>query len=371
MGGCVTPARIPFTAAEQAAASVPGFGRIRYVQDEPALAEMMGRALRPDAQGEVNALALSGGGANGAYGAGLIYGWTRTGRRPQFQVVTGVSTGALAAPFAFLGPGWDEQLRQTYFDDKVHHLLQGRGLFGLLTAGFFRKSPLEELVRSHVTDELVRAVAAEDAKGRRLLVATTNLDTQQLIVWDMGAIAAHGGPAARDLFAEVLIASASVPGIFPPTMIKVQDGGRQFAEMHVDGQAESPFFAITRRLLLSTHSRDPKSMPRVFVIVNGPRESEFAVTPLATIPILSRTLDTASKASIRSALAGTLEFCQHNGCDLSVSDLPPSEKNDPLDFSAAHVARLFSAGEAAIQNGQAWTTASPLPPKQVLQTPGP
>ena len=362
-GGCVTLHRTPFTASEQAAASPHGFSRIRYVQDEPALAEMMGQALKPNANGEVNALALSGGGANGAYGAGLIYGWTKTGGRPEFQIVTGVSTGALAAPFAFLGPGWDEQLRQTYFSDKIHHLMQRRGMFGLFATGFYRKSPLEGLVRGYVTDELLAAVVAEQARGRRLLVATTNLDTEQLIVWDMGAIAARGGPEARELFAEVLVASASVPGVFPPTLIKVQGGGHEFSEMHVDGQAESPFFAVTQRLLLTRRTADPHFKPRLFIIVNGPRESRFTVTKHATIAILSRTLDAASKSSIRSALAGTLDFCQNSGCDLSVSDLPPTENDDVLDFGAAHIESLFSAGQAAIQSGHAWTTAAPLPPK--------
>ena len=370
IGGCATPPRTPFTASEQAAASPVGFDRIRYVQDEPALAELMGRALRPDARGEVNTLAISGGGANGAYGAGLIYAWTRTGQRPDFQIVTGVSAGALTAPFVFLGPSWNEQLRRMYHGDKVHHLLRGRGIFGLFASGFFSKSPLEDLVRGYVTDDVLAAVAAEQAKGRRLLVATTNLDTQQLIVWDMGAIAAHGGPEARRLFAEVLVASASVPGVFPPTMIEVQGAGRRFAEMHVDGQTESPFFAVTQRLLLTRRSTDPKLRPHLFIIVNGPRESEFAVTPQATIPILTRTLDAASKASIRLALSGALEFCLRNGCDLSVSDLPPTEKNDALDFSAAHIQSLFSAGQAAIEGGRAWTTAAPLPPGEVHEALG-
>lgn len=367
IGGCATAPRTPFTASEQAVASPVGFENIRYVRDEPALAEMMARALKPDARGEINTLAISGGGANGAYGAGFFYAWTKAGQRPDFQIVTGVSAGALTAPFVFLGPDWNEQLRQMYRGKKIHHLLQGRGVLGLFTPGFFKKSPLEELVRGYVTDDVLRAIAAEQAKGRRLLVAATNLDTQQLIVWDMGAIAARGGPEARNLFAEVLIASASVPGVFPPTMIEVQGAGRRFAEMHVDGQAERPFFAITQRLLLTRRSADPQFRPHIFIIVNGPRESEFAVTPRATIPILTRTLDAASKAAIGLVLADTLEFCRHNGCDLRVSDLPSIEKNDPLDFSAAHIKSLFSAGQAAIESGRAWSNASPLPPQQVRE----
>ena len=198
LGGCATLPREPFTQAEQAVASPDGFDNVRYTQDQPALIALLARALRPNARGEVNALALSGGGANGAYGAGLLHGWTKAGGRPAFQVVTGVSTGALTAPLAFAGPEWDDALRKAYTGPKVVHLLRARGVMSLGSPGLYRSEPLWDLVRGYVTDDLLRAVAAENAKGRRLLVATTNLDTEKLVVWDMGAIAAHGGPAARE-----------------------------------------------------------------------------------------------------------------------------------------------------------------------------
>ena len=359
LGGCASLPRVPFTEAEQAVASPAGFSHIRYTQDDPALAEMLQRSLKPDARGGVDVLAISGGGANGAYGAGLLYGWSQTGHRPKFQLVTGVSTGALTAPFAFLGQDWDERLRTAYFGAKVEHLLQRRGLPGLLTPGLYRKAPLEDLVRSYVTEDLVRAVAAEHAKGRRLLVATTNLDTEQLNVWDMGAIAAQGGPAARTLFAQVLVASASVPGVFPPSLIPVEGGGRQFSEMHVDGQAESAFFAIPQTLLMTQRLPAPRFRARLFIIVNGRLDSQFAVTPHATIPILGRTLDAANKASVRSVVITVLEFCRYNGCDMHVASLPSTEKDDSLDFSAAHVTRLFAAGHDAAAAATTWRSTLP------------
>ncbi len=359
LAGCVTAPRTAFTVDEQAAASPVGFSHVRYKEDDPALADMLKTTLKPDDRGDVYTLAISGGGANGAYGAGLIYGWGKTGERPPFQLVTGVSSGALAAPFAFVGPGWDERLRQTYFSGHLHNLLQSRFLLGLFTPGLYRKAPLENLIRGWVTDDLLRAVAAEHAKGRRLLVATTDLDTGQLVVWDMGAIAAQQGPEARNLFAEVLVASASVPGMFSPTMIKVRAGQRSFAEMHVDGQADVAFFAIPQAVLLARRPSDDAHHHRLFIIVNGQLNTPFAVTPMATIPILSRTVDAAAKASIRSALTTTLEFCRRNGCDLAVSAVPPDLKDDALDFGDAHIQSLFSAGDTAAESGQAWTTAAP------------
>jgi hypothetical protein len=357
--GCVTAPRTPFTPEQQAVASPAGFNHIRYNEGDAALADMLRAALRPDGQGAVDTLAISGGGANGAYGAGLLYGWDKAGTRPEFQLVTGISAGAMAAPLAFAGPKWDEQLRQTYFSGQTHRLLQSRGLLGLLTPGLYRKAPLEDLVRAWVTDDLLRAIAIEHAKGRRLLVATTDLDTGELVVWDMGAIASRGGPEARNLFVQVLVASASVPGVFAPTMIKVRGAGRDFEEMHVDGQADAAFFAIPQAMLLSRRPTDAQHAHHLFIIVNGQLNTAFAVTPVGTMPILARTVEAATKASIRSALITTLEFCRHNGCDLSVSAVPPELKDDALDFTDAHIQSLFSAGESAAESGQAWTSAAP------------
>lgn len=352
--GCVTIPRTFFTQAEQALASPPGFSQVRYAAEDKSLALMLRESLKPDAKGEIDALAISGGGANGAYGAGLLYGWSASGQRPEFQLVTGVSAGALLAPFAFLGPSWDDELRQAYFGPRIAHLMQGRGLLGLLTPGLYSKAPLEDLVRSYVSDRLIKAVAAESAKGRRLLVGTTNLDTEQLIVWDMGAIAAKGGPEARDLFTTVLIASASVPGVFAPTMINVESGGHSFSEMHVDGQTESAFFAIPQSLFLAQPLRAPSFHAHMFIIINGQIDSLFAVTPRSSIPILGRTIDAGSKASVRSIIVSTAEFCQRNGCELSISSLPATVKDNSLDFDNAHLESLFTAGEAGSVNGSGW-----------------
>lgn len=218
LAGCVTLPRASFTQVEQASASPPGFGKVRYAAEDESLAQMLRRSLKPDDKGEMDALAISGGGANGAYGAGLLYGWAKKGPRPDFQLVTGVSAGALLAPFAFLGPAWDNELYQAYFGSTFAHFRQPR-LLSLLTPGLYNKAPLEELVRSFVSDRFIKAVAAEHAKGHRLLIGSTNLDTEQLVVWDMGAIAAKGGVEARNLFTTVLVASASVPGVYAPSMI--------------------------------------------------------------------------------------------------------------------------------------------------------
>jgi len=357
LGGCVTPTRSPYSIAQQKAATPPGFEHVRYTQDDPALAAMM-QGLIPR-EHEVSYLAISGGGANGAFGAGLLFGWTKTGTRPEFQIVTGVSAGALTAPFAFLGPAWDEEMRQAFLGEASVHLLRRRTVLGLFTPGFFDGALLQSLVRKYVTDDLLRAIAAEHAKGRRLLVATTNLDTEQLVIWDMGAIASKGGAAARELFATVMVASASVPVVFPPIMIEVSDGRHKFSEMHVDGGAESVFFAIPQSMLLGGPLAPDGYQRRLYIIVNAQLDDYLSITRRATLPIIRRTLEASRKAATRSALITTAEFCAINGCDLEVAALPTSLLDAPLNFSAAHLQSLFDAGEAGITGGTAWHSRPP------------
>ncbi len=354
LSGCATLPRVDFSASEQALAQPIGFRDVRFSEESPDLGAAVERALHPDEHGEVRVLAMSGGGANGAYGAGLLYNWIRSGRMPKFQLVTGVSTGALGAPFAFVGAGWEERLKSSFLENKVRGLLRGRGVLSLITPGVFSRAPLDDLVRSYVTDDLLAAVAVEHRKGRRLLVATTNLDTEQFIVWDMGAIAVQGGASAKELFAEVLIASASVPGVYPPTLIPVENGERRFEEMHVDGQTVRAFFAIPSRLLLANRNFGALDRADYYVVINGRLDSLFQVTPVSALPIIGRSFDTAARASVRQTVLSTAEFCKQRGCHLLLSSLPKSERDDPIDFSAAHINSLFRAGQAAMSSGAAW-----------------
>jgi predicted acylesterase/phospholipase RssA len=190
----------------------------------------------------VNILALSGGGADGAFGAGALVGLSRSTLRPQFAVVTGVSTGALIAPYAFLGPEWDGQLTEVFTSGRAQHLLHSRGLGVLFGSSVYSGTPLRQLVDRYATDELIQAVAREALTGRLLLVATTDVSTGEPVIWDLGSIAMNGGDGARALFRDVLVASASVPGLFPPVIIRVQEQQALYEEVHVGGTIAVPFF---------------------------------------------------------------------------------------------------------------------------------
>ena len=309
----------------------------------------------------ISVLALSGGGADGAFGAGVLVGWTQSGTRPEFQVVTGVSTGALIAPFAFLGPDWDAKLEEAFTGPAASDLLSPRG-FGALLFGpsIYRGRPLERLVGHYVDDALLKAVARENARGRKLLVATTDLDRQETVIWNLGEIAARGGPQARRLFRDVLVASASVPGVFPPKLIEVRDGAAVFQEMHADGGISAPFFSVPPSALFWTEPTGLFQRARLFVIVNGQLGPNPQTTRMNTVAVIGRSFDTVELSAVRDTLGETQAFCARNGIAFQAAALPSDlGPASPFDFSAKNRNRLFRLGERLGASGDAWNLAKP------------
>ncbi|MDI1365949.1 MAG: patatin-like phospholipase family protein, partial [bacterium] len=287
-----------------------------------------------------------------------IVGWTKAGKRPEFDIVTGVSTGALTAPFAFLGPDWDKRLTQAYTGEAAGKILSRRGLDILFRPGFYNTEALRALVDKYVDPPLLYAIAIEHAKGRRLLIATTNLDTEQTVIWDMGAIASRGDAISLKLFQDVLVASASIPGVFPPTLIEVEGKGRKLSEMHVDGGVTIPFFVAPEALLLWT-SPDHGGAARpgnIRVIVNGKIGGGFSFTRGGTLSIIGRSWATMSKALMRTHLTASAAFARRNGGGLLYAAIPDDAEVDTsgLDFTAANRAALFKLGYDSAVSGTAW-----------------
>ena len=239
-------AAVPEALVEKAV--VPGFTDIRTfadkasvvfqtdlissIKEEPSGAFPVGA----DGSKEYAVLAISGGGANGAYGAGVINGWTKSGNRPNFKIITGISTGALIAPFVFLGPDYDDELKAMYTSVSTGDIMSKKTVINVNnTSSLADNLGLKKLVENNVTEEVLAAVAEEHKKGKRLYVATTNLDARRLVVWNMGKIAQAGGGKALKLFRDVLLASASIPIVFPPMLIDVEADKEAYQEIHVDG----------------------------------------------------------------------------------------------------------------------------------------
>src|SRR6202166_3685863 len=299
-------------------------------------------------------LALSGGGADGAFGAGALVGLTQTGARPQFSVVTGVSAGALLAPYAFLGSEWDQQLIDAYTSGREEHLLQSRGLGVIFDSSVYRGRPLEELVDHYLSDELLQAVGREAASGRLLLVATTNIDTGETVIWDLGSIAMNGGPSAKALFRDVLVASASVPGMFPPVIIRVQGEGGDYSEAHVDGTTTVPFL-VPSALLHAPGQVADHSPPEVYVIVDGRLGQEPTSVQLRFRTIVSRSISAGLTHMTRTTLELTATTAQLQGASLQYSAIPTAYPNlAPFDFRTSTMRSLYQYGYECAHTGRLW-----------------
>ena len=246
-----------------------------------------GQALPP-----VHLLAISGGGEDGAFGAGLLVGWSETGTRPEFKLVTGVSTGALTAPFAFLGPDYDDALEAVYTEISAADIFQERGLLAaVFDDALSDTTPLRDTIARYANEEMFAAIATEYEKGRVLFIGTTDIDARRPVIWNIGAIASSGAPGAIDLFHDILVASAAVPGAFPPVMIDVAAEGQTYQEMHVDGGAISQVFVYppsldTERLRSEGIRRDRS----LYVIRNARLDADWAETERRTLDIVSRAI---------------------------------------------------------------------------------
>lgn len=328
--------RTPFAAADQEVAAIANIPNARFWADSET--DYL-RAL-PTARGPW--LILSAGGEDGAYGAGLLGGWGTTGKRPEFSLVTGVSTGALIAPFAFLGPKYDEALKEAYTKVSSIDIFEVGGKGESLLDTW----PLHDLIAKRVTPELLKAIAAEHARGRRLFIITSNLDAGRPVAWDIGAIASRGDEQALKLVRNVMVAAVSIPGAFPPVLIDVDVNGRRAQEMHVDGGTAGQFYLAPDSMLVSSSSAKLPATD-VYLIANMKLGQDFALTERSLTGILSRTVTTAIKYMLRNAIDRAYILAKRSGAGFYFAYVP-QEFNAPArgPFDPDYMRPLYEAGYA-------------------------
>lgn len=319
-------------------------------------------------------LAVSGGGENGAYGAGILTAWTEVGTRPVFKAVTGVSTGALIAPFAYLGSAYDKDLERFYTTIDESQVMSSCGIItGVLSDSMYDSTPLLRLIRGVLTPEFVAAIGREyKEKGRLLFVATTNLDVPVGVMWNIGAIAASGNKDAGALIAKVLLASASIPGVLPPVMIDVEAGGERFQEMHVDGGTVAqvvlypPSFSgddLVQALgpdgarLLPMLAHRERSL---YVIRNSRPGPDFETVDRSTLKIAGRAVSTLISTQGIGDLYQLYLVCHRDGIDYNVTSIPPSFKDKIKEpFNRQYMNRLYQVGRDEMLSGKAWSKYPP------------
>lgn len=310
-----------------------------------------------------NYLAISGGGANGAFGAGLLLGWTEKGDRPEFDIVTGVSTGSLTAPFAFLGPGYDEQLKAVYTTTSTKDIIRIRSRIKILTGDSAASSDaLQKMLVTYIDQDIMEAIALEHLKGRRLLIGTVNLDAGRPVIWDIGEIAVSGDPNALDLIRDVLLASASIPGIFPPVFVEVQSKGVTYDEMHVDGGTASQVFVyptgIDWRKVIE--KLEVKGTPRAYIIRNSRLEPEWKTVKPKLRQILLRTTDTLIMNQGYGDLYRIYLRNQQDGVDFNLAFIPDEFNEEAKEaFDPEYMGKLFDLGYQMGKQGYPWEKTPP------------
>ncbi len=312
----------------------------------------------------IDFLSISGGGDNGAFAAGALSGWTASGTRPVFKVVTGISAGALIAPFAFLGPEYDDVIRTVATSLRPGDVFHPRNrIAGLLSDGMSNSVPLRQLVNRYVTPELLAAIAREHANGRALQIATTDLDAGRQVTWDMGAIAARGTPEALALFRNIMIASTSIPGAVSPVMIDVMVGDKRYQEMHVDGGVITQLFAYPTRTMAELEAATGARLNRpvrLFLIRNGRLEADWSATPRRTLSIGARAIDTLIESQGAGNVYSIYRTAHEDRVEFNLAYIGQDfHSTRRRMFDPAYMRSLFDYASEKTRQGHLWRAAPP------------
>jgi predicted acylesterase/phospholipase RssA len=307
---------------------------------------------------KINYLVLSGGGGAGAFSVGALKAWSDVGGRPEFDIVSGVSTGALIAPYAFLGASYDQTLVDLYTSGVARKLVDADFLpKGLLGPSLLKQEPLRRMVEKYLSREVLLRIAAEYRKGRRLFVLTTNLDSQRAVIWNMGAIASSGRADALRLFQDVIIASASIPGVYPAVLVKVRAGDTTFEEMHSDGGSVSQILTVPEGWMTSDNKPQWSRGLEInmYVVINNALMPEFSATRNNTFVVMARASSTLIKAQTRSALLATYAYAQRNNIRFRVASIDTQVKYDMTDpFNTDYMRAVYNLGYAKMASGSLW-----------------
>lgn len=373
LAGCSTVDRLPPPDGRVLDASLPGIPNARFWGDVAPVdgAERVAR-LKKQIKAHDSArvlkepiyfLALSGGGQKGAFGAGLLAGWSASGTRPEFQIVTGISTGALIAPFAFLGTEYDPVIEKLYTEYSAKDLLKlkpVRGFFG--SGALAENSLLRKILMRYFTPKEMELIAQEYTKGRRLFIGTTHLDCQRPMIWDIGVIAGSGHPDAYERIIDIMLASAAIPGAFPPVYFRVERDGVLYDEMHVDGGVTSQvfFYPTSFSMRETMDALGFSGEAHLYLIRNASLRPERTPVSPHTVPIVTQSLRTLLRAQGIGDMYRMYFDAQEEGISYQSAFIPADFRAEPEEqFDVHYMAELFHYAFDLAQAGYPWCTAPP------------
>jgi predicted acylesterase/phospholipase RssA len=373
LAGCSSLQRKAAVPSQQMGqAQIAGLSGVRYLVASQSSIDQMAGDIQDgfkvrDAKtlnAPANYLSLSGGGDDGAYGAGLLIGWAERGDRPQFNLVTGISTGALIAPFAFMGKEYDPVLREVYTKYGPGDIFIQRGLIsGILGDGLSDTTPLYRLISKYIDQEFLKKVAIEySTKNRWLLIGTTNLDAGVPVVWNMGKIASIGTPEALELFRKIMLASASIPGAFSPVFFDFEVDGKSFHEMHVDGGAITQVFLYPSALSQKAKELNLKLQKQrnAFIIRNARLDPQWRETERGTLSIVQRAISSLIQTQGIGDLYRIYHNTQMDGVSFNLAFIGSDFKfPHKTDFDTAYMQALFDYGYKQGLDGKEWQKYPP------------
>jgi hypothetical protein len=337
-------------------AAMLAFGR-RVYERELKYFDSLGRPVPPE-----YILAISGGGDNGAFGAGLLVGWSEQGTRPVFKVVTGISTGALIAPFAFLGPEYDPVLAEIYTSIDQNDIFRKRPLIaGFTSDAMADTTPLQNHIAKYLDEGTVARIAEEYRHGRALIIVTTNLDAGIPVMWNIGGIADSGHPDRLELIRKILLASAAVPAVFPPVMFDVTVDGAPHQELHVDGGASMQTFLYPATLRLGKLSGGGSRRARAaYIVRNGRLAETWSETERSTLSIAARAVSTLTTNSGVGDLYRMYAQAKRDGVSFRLAVIDDDFREPhPAEFDRIYMGKLFDYARGKARTGYAWRTAPP------------
>ncbi|MEY2927577.1 MAG: hypothetical protein RL367_2054 [Pseudomonadota bacterium] len=355
--GCASIKRPLETPEQVTLSATDSQGGIRFLADAPPVI-----VVRPG-PADYNVLALSGGGPDGAYGVGLLQGWSRSGRRPVFDVVTGVSTGALIAPFAFLGSSQDEALAALYTGDQIKTILSHGSALALRgRPHMFSSAPLHKLITAQITPDLLAAIAREYRSGRSLFIATANFDAQRLTIWDMGKIADRGTPEAQAQFVTILLAATSVPLALEPVKIGAAPGITNQFETHVDANVLTHFYA-SEALFPIEACQTRRRQCHLYTILHNKTLANPEIVRWSAPAFAKRSVETIMKANLAAHLQESWRMAQASGVHYHLAYLDvPFAAVSPIDFDLAYMRRIYALGLEKGGQPETWRDTPPKNP---------
>ncbi|MCR9244650.1 MAG: patatin-like phospholipase family protein [bacterium] len=369
---CAWPARVFELEVDSGLDPLPGLPVVRAIDGRPnqafqvsfdqAIAEFARTPVPADGTRDFDMLVLSSGGVNGAFGAGVLTAWTERGDRPDFWTVTGVSVGALMAPFAFAGPEFDDRLEELFARISPADMHQEKGVISsvLFDESLMDNSPLRRSIARGVDMELMRAVAKRHREGRRCMVGSTYLDYGHFVVWDLGAIATVGTDKALELFRNVLTASAAIPVVYPP--VRFATGERE--ELHVDGAVIRPLF-MPQNIFNGYKSAERAGIDwddveaTMYVIHNGSLRPKPVAVQRDTLDIATRTVTMMSYTMINEHVLHLFMLSQAWKAQFRFATMDYGDELNVQDFTPDDTLELFEKGRELMTRSTPWQDSPP------------